>query len=129
MLWPFLTFVALAGIALVHYWWRGKFQRAQAASQEEFKKLKQSHELAAGQVQTQQNALFDSMAEGLLLLDETGRIQLANRAFSRLFGVTTEVRSRTIMEALRLHELAELVDTLGTGRESIEHEFRLLWTK
>ena len=125
MLWPVLTFVALAGIVLIHYRWRDKFRRAQAASQEELQKLRQFHEVATGEVQTQQNALFDSMAEGLLLLDETGRIELANRAFSRLFGVTAEVRSRTIMEALRLHELSELVDTLGTGRESIEHEFRL----
>src|SRR3989442_993497 len=123
MLWPALTFVAVAGLLLLHYWWRQRFRKIQAASRQELEKLKQSQQLAAAQVQTQQNALFDSMAEGLLLLDQTGRIQLANRAFSRLFGLNADVRLRTIMEALRLHELTELVETLGTERQSIEHEF------
>jgi two-component system phosphate regulon sensor histidine kinase PhoR len=125
MLWPALTFVAFASLILVHYWWRQRCRKIQAASRQELEKFKQAQQLAAAQVQTQQNALFDSMAEGLLLLDETGRIQLANRAFSRLFGLNADVRSRTIMEALRLHELTELVETLGTERQSIEHEFRL----
>jgi len=34
------------------------------------------------------------MIEGLLLLDENGRIQLANRAFAGLFDITTPVRGK-----------------------------------
>src|SRR5260370_31745601 len=65
------------------------------------------------------------MAEGFLLLDQAGRIQLANRAFIRLFGVSTDIRSRTIMEALRLHELAELVDGLATQKQVLGYELKV----
>jgi two-component system phosphate regulon sensor histidine kinase PhoR len=65
------------------------------------------------------------MAEGLLLLDTDGRIQLANRAFQNLFGVGGHLRSRTIMEALRLHELTDLVDSLNQQKHVVEHELRL----
>jgi two-component system, OmpR family, phosphate regulon sensor histidine kinase PhoR len=81
--------------------------------------------LTALQLQTQQEALFNSMVEGVLLLDEHGRIQLANRAFANLFGVTNEVRGRTILEALRLHELAALVRSLDTQKQVLGFELRL----
>src|SRR5262249_35818525 len=58
-------------------------------------------------------------------LDEGGRVQLANRAFNKLFGVSADIRSRTIIEALRLHELAELVDELGTQKQVLGRELRL----
>ena len=75
--------------------------------------------------QTQQEVLFNSMVEGLLLLDERGRIQLANRAFANLFGVTADIRGRTLMEALRLHELAELVNSLDTQKQVLGFELKL----
>lgn len=94
----------------------------------EMEKLKADQQRAALQIQTQQEALFNSMVEGLLLLDEHGRIQLANRAFASLFGATFDVRSRTIMEALRLHELAKLVDLLETQKQVLGFELRLAGT-
>ena len=69
--------------------------------------------------------LLNSMAEGLLVLDETGRIELANRALANLFGVTAELRSKTILEALRVHELADLVDFLGTEKRVLGYELKL----
>src|SRR5579864_902215 len=105
MFWPLLTALLILAGAALHLWWRRRFHQAQQQAQSELLKLQESHDRAAHQVQTQQEALFDSMAEGLLLLDENGRVQLANRAFNRLFGVTCDIRSRTIIEALRLHEL------------------------
>jgi two-component system phosphate regulon sensor histidine kinase PhoR len=65
------------------------------------------------------------MVEGLLLLDERGRIQLANRAFASLFGVTIDIRGRTLMEALRLHELAELVNSLDAQKQVLGYELKL----
>src|SRR6267143_4422874 len=108
MLWPVLTCLAIAGMLLLQFWWSRKLRKEQAASRHELERLRQSQQQAAAQVQSQQDALFDSMAEGLLLLDETGRIQLANRAFAGLFGVTNDVHHKTIIEALRLHELSRL---------------------
>jgi len=49
------------------------------------------------------------MLEGLLLLDRNRKIYLANRTFKNLFNLKVEVRGKTIVEALRLHELDELL--------------------
>ena len=122
--------VAIASLAGLHWWWRGRFRAVQTTLQreiqKEIEKLQQAQQRAALQIQTQQEALFNSMAEGLLLLDRENKIQLANRAFNTLFGVTSDIRSRSIMEALRLHELAELVEFLGTARQVVDAELRLL---
>lgn len=125
MLWPFLTLVALAALLVVHLMWRAKLQASEVAARRNIEQLKQAQQQEAAQAQNRQEALFDSMAEGLLLLDTEGRIQLANRAFQSLFGVGGHLRSRTIMEALRLHELAELVDSLSEQKHVVEHELRL----
>jgi two-component system phosphate regulon sensor histidine kinase PhoR len=125
MLWPVLMAVALLALAALHLWWRGKFLRARQAAQLELDALREEQRRAALQVQTQQEVLFDSMIEGLLLLDERGRIQLANRTFAALFGVTADIRGRTIIEALRLHELAALVSSLDTHKEVLGFELEL----
>jgi two-component system phosphate regulon sensor histidine kinase PhoR len=116
--------MALAA-GVVHLRWRRAFLRAQETSRDAIEQLKESQERAARQVQTQQEALFNSMIEGLLLLDEHGRIQLANRAFSDLFGLTTPVRGKTIVEALRLTELAALVESVTPQEQLLGHELRL----
>jgi two-component system phosphate regulon sensor histidine kinase PhoR len=48
------------------------------------------------------------MAEGVLLLDRDGRMQLTNPALERMFGLAGDWRGRTVMEALRLHEVKDL---------------------
>jgi two-component system, OmpR family, phosphate regulon sensor histidine kinase PhoR len=127
MLWPALTALALVAVVAVHLWWRGKLARAQQASLSEVEALREDQHRAAQQVQTQQEVLFNSMVEGLLLLDERGRVQLANRAFATLFGVTVDIRGRTILEALRLHELATLVSSLDTEKQVLGFELKLPW--
>jgi len=125
-----IILVAVAALVALHLWWQARFRSVQATLereiQKEIQKLQQAQERAALQIQTQQEALFNSMAEGLLLLDRENKIQLANRAFNTLFGVAHEIRSRNILEALRLHELAELVDFLGTAKQVVDAELRLL---
>lgn len=117
--------VALAALAALQLWWLGNLRRTRTGARVELERLKAEQEQAATRLQTQQEALFNSMVEGLVVLDERGRILLANRAFMSLFGVTTEVRGRTLIEALRLHELAELVDFLGTEKQVLGKELRL----
>jgi two-component system phosphate regulon sensor histidine kinase PhoR len=126
MFWPILVLVMLAALALLHLWWRARLAASLAKAEARIAELKQQQEQAASAIQTQQQALFNSMAEGLLLLDEDGRIELANRAFLSLFGVDGDIHSRTILEALRLHELADLVDFLGTQKQVLGYELRLL---
>src|SRR6185437_14071913 len=73
----------------------------------------------------QQQVLFNSMLEGLLLLDRSKRIYLANRAFKNLFGIKGELRGKTIMEALRVHELADLVERIESSGEVFDYELKL----
>ncbi len=125
MVWPGLTFLALAGLAVLHFWWRARFREAGEQARREFDRFRGTLEETAQRLRTEQELLLNSMVEGLLLLDQAGRVQLANRAFNELFGVTTDIRSRTILEALRLHELADLVDFLGREKQVLGYELRL----
>jgi two-component system phosphate regulon sensor histidine kinase PhoR len=125
MPWPILTALSLTALAVLHFWWRGRFARARQAALSEVEALQDEQRRATLQNQTQQEVLFNSMVEGLLLLDERGRIQLANRAFASLFDVTTDIRGRTLMEALRLHELADLVNSLDAQKQVLGYELKL----
>ena len=53
------------------------------------------------------------MAEGVLVLDGDGRVQVANRAFAELFNTTGDLRGKVLLEAVRSHEVAELVKSRG----------------
>jgi len=77
------------------------------------------------QLRAQQAALFDSMVEGVLVLDEQGRVQVANRAFAQLFAIRSPLLGKTLIEALRLHEVLELAQTVAAAGQPIERELRL----
>jgi two-component system phosphate regulon sensor histidine kinase PhoR len=78
------------------------------------------------QVRAQQQALFNSMVEGVLVLDAGGRIQLVNQSLRRLFSLTANVRGRTLLEAFRLPELAELFQRVQQERLVENHALELL---
>jgi two-component system phosphate regulon sensor histidine kinase PhoR len=65
------------------------------------------------------------MLEGLLLLDRNRKIYLANRTFKNLFNIKMEVRGKTIVEALRLHELDELLSRVEVEKSVLDYEIRL----
>jgi two-component system phosphate regulon sensor histidine kinase PhoR len=113
---------AVAGFVaavILHFWWRGRFlalRRKMEDQRRALAGLKDQHEQTAVQVQAQQQAVFNSMVEGVLVLDSTGHIQMVNQTLQRLFSLTTEVRGHSIMEAFRFPELAELVKRLQRER-------------
>lgn len=119
-MWPALTILALlvAGVCFVALRrYRAEAEAERAKQQQEFEALRQQHEQTRARELAQQQALFNSMSEGVLVLDADGRVRLVNRAFERLFGTTGDLRGRTVMEALRLHQVQELVNrTLIKGQ-------------
>jgi two-component system, OmpR family, phosphate regulon sensor histidine kinase PhoR len=128
MPWLALVFAVVAvaaGFLEIHFWWRRHHEQYRRRAEAEIARLKEAQQEASHHVESQQMALLNSMVEGLLLLEENGRIQLANRAFASLFGVTADVRGKTILEALRLHELADLVSELGTQKQVLDRELKL----
>jgi two-component system phosphate regulon sensor histidine kinase PhoR len=109
----------------IHFWWRQKFLRQQRQVQADMEELQRRHQQTTIDAKAQQQVLFNSMLEGLLLLDRNRRIYLANRAFKNLFGLKTELRGKTIMEALRLHELATLVERVESDGQVFDYELKL----
>jgi two-component system phosphate regulon sensor histidine kinase PhoR len=124
-MWPFLTIIALAAAVGIHLWWRRKFLRQQWRVRAETEGLQQRHQQTTVDAKAQQQVLFNSMLEGLLLLDRHRRIYLANRAFKNLFGLKTELRGKTVMEALRVHELATLVERVESDGQVFDYELKL----
>jgi two-component system phosphate regulon sensor histidine kinase PhoR len=124
-MWPYLTIVAVAAAIAVHFAWRQKFRRQQKQSLADIEDFQRRQQQTTTDAKAQQQVLFNSMLEGLLLLDRNRKIYLANRAFKNLFGIKTELRGKTVMEALRLHELAELVERAETRGQVFDHELKL----
>jgi two-component system phosphate regulon sensor histidine kinase PhoR len=97
-MWPWLTLLLVIALVATHAFWRRRLKAVRA------------------QLTGLREALFNSMVEGVLLLDGAGRIELVNQSFQRLFGVTSDIRGRTILEALRMPELTEVVKNLPEQR-------------
>ena len=124
-MWPLLTILAAAVAVGIHFWWRQKFRRQQRQLQADMEDFQRREQQTAVDARAQQQVLFNSMLEGLLLLDRHRRIYLANRAFKNLFGLKTELRGKTIMEALRVHELAALVERVERDGQVFDYELKL----
>jgi two-component system, OmpR family, phosphate regulon sensor histidine kinase PhoR len=114
-MWPLLTWSLLIALILLHVWHeRRRKELAQRLEQtsREAAALREEQQATLAQSHAQEQALFNSMVEGVLLLDNTHRIQLVNQSLYRLFSVTSDIRGLTIREAFPMHKLAELVDQL-----------------
>jgi two-component system phosphate regulon sensor histidine kinase PhoR len=123
--WFFFFILALAAAVAVHFAWRQKFRRQRQQVHAEMEDARRRQQQTTIDAQAQQQVLFNSMLEGLLLLDRHRKIYLANRAFKNLFNLKIELRGKTIMEALRLHELAELVERVEAEKQVFEYELKL----
>lgn len=127
-MWLTLTILLLALLVVqtVRYFQlREQLRRAEWDAGNRMEALKEDFKDQTLHIQTQREAIFNSMIEGLLLLDEDERIQLANRAFIELFGVTVDVRGKTVLEVLRQHELAELVAKVEQQKQVLGYELKL----
>lgn len=123
-MWPYLTILAVLGLLILHGWWRQRCRSLQQQHLREIERLSNNARSSAEQAISRQGAIFDSMAEGLLLLDGQGRVQLANRRFIEFFGLGDAVQGKTIIEATRSHELAELAAS-GSSPDLVNRALRL----
>lgn len=114
---PWLAFAAALAVA-AGLWRRSRADRqALVESRRELADLHHARETQWVEEQTKQQAVFNSMIEGLLILDEDGRVQFANPTLGQMFRLPRDVRGLTLLEALRLHELQEIaVRAASEGR-------------
>jgi two-component system phosphate regulon sensor histidine kinase PhoR len=121
----FIIAAALAGLLTLHFWWRRRYACLQQLHRAEVAQLNRDAESAEEQTVARQRAVLDSMVEGLLLLDGQGRVQLANRRLIEFFALGDDVQGRTVLEATRSHELAELATRAATHSGLINRTLRL----
>jgi len=121
MPWPAIAILLLICLPVLHCWWRKKYTLLQGQKQQLDRKNQQLEELCntiKSEARSQQNALFDSMIEGVLLLDKNSRIQHANQTVLRLFHLDPERdHGKTIIESIRIHELEAIIHFLEHKNE------------
>jgi two-component system phosphate regulon sensor histidine kinase PhoR len=125
--WLLAIAIAVAATAL-HFWWRSRYSRLMEERERDQKSLataQQRHYQEATQSEAEQQALFNSMAEGVLVLDQAGRVQLVNRSLQEFFGLKADVRGQTIMETFRLQDLVEILKRLAEERIVQGHELEM----
>ena len=108
--------------------WRDRCDLLTRELEEERRALTEArthHERRTAQIEAQQQAVFNSMSEGVLVLDRHGRIRLVNHSLQTLFGLQNDVQGQSILEAFRLQELDALVQRLQQERTVQGHELEL----
>jgi len=98
---------------------RDEMARRQRQAEDEARENQREIE---AQARVRQQTLFNSMIEGVILLDTLGRVQLVNESLRKGFGITADVRGQTIMEVFRWHELAALSERLQKEKSISEVE-------
>jgi two-component system phosphate regulon sensor histidine kinase PhoR len=82
------------------------------------------HETTAGKRRLE--AVLDAMASGVLFMDASGRVVLANPAATRMLGLLTRtVAGRSHLEVIRDLEVITLVDQAMASGETVRRELRL----
>ena len=70
--------------------------------------------------------ILETMAEGVLFTDRTGRIVLANASLRMMVGSSGQVVGKEPIEAIRNNELAEIIETVGRTESPATGEVELI---
>lgn len=79
--------------------------------------------LDSAEKETQQmEAILRGMSDGLLIVDKTGKIVLANRAFRKLFQVDKSIENKQFLEVIRNAQLLDILRKANNSWEIISGE-------
>jgi two-component system phosphate regulon sensor histidine kinase PhoR len=116
----FLTIALAVALGVVVWIWLTRERQLEnrlRQSQLELTEVKAARNLALVEEQDKQQTVFNSMVEGLLILDENGQVQFSNPTLGTLFDLQGDIRGKTLLEALRHHELKAVAErSLVEGR-------------
>ena len=118
-------FFGVICLLILHFWWRQRLERERKAWRAELGRRENKEMVAAAEGRARQDALLDSMIEGVLVLDETNRVQFANRTFAEMFATIGALSGKAVLEAVRAHEVAEIVERTSQEGRVIDHEMKL----
>ena len=77
------------------------------------------------QAKAERQTLFNSMVEGVVLLDRSDRIQLVNQSLEKQFMLSVDVRGQTLADAFRRPELSQLLARLETERKMLSCDLEI----
>lgn len=120
-----LILLGLVLLLALHCGWRWRLKRERKAWRAELARRETQDMVVAAAARARQDALLDGMIEGVLVLDETNRVQFANRAFAAMFSTVGALKGQTVLEAVRAPEVAELVARTAAEGRVVDHELRL----
>ena len=127
MLWPLLILAACAALLCFQHLWLRRRHRAEMerAAREFAEAASQREQAVRVESQARLQTLFNSMIEGVLLLDTEGRVQFVNDSLRQGFGLAGNICGQTIMEAFRWHELAALAARLPKEKNICDAELEI----
>ena len=130
-MWVYSTILATLAAGFFAWLWKQSERRARSLA----KQLRETEaalgmakadlERTLADARSREEALFNSMGEGVLILDEDSRILLVNRAIDDLFGTRGDVRGRKLIEAFHMHELQQLADAASASGKASMPELTL----
>ena len=112
-MWIALTILFFLTAILVYWIGKTRWQRCEHEKQQlarELSQIRGEHADKEAKARAHESAIFNSMVEGILILDAQGRVHTVNKSLERLFFLRHDVRGQTVMEAFRMHELLEITD-------------------
>ncbi len=96
-----------------------------------FNKMAQDIEDKIGQTKEQNQklaAIFNSMIEGIIVVDKGNHIISVNPTIEKLFGVSkNEAEGKLFLEAIRNNDISEFINSVLNKRESISGEITLAY--
>ena len=73
------------------------------------------------------SAIFNSMIEGIIVVDKTSRIVSVNPAIEKIFGIlNADAQGKTFLEAVRNNEISEIINNVLTQGKSLSVEVTLV---
>jgi len=112
--------VVLTTLVVSGFWgaWMLRIRRDGKSSREEAAALKEQLVSTRADMEHHRDAVFDAMAEGVMLCGLSGKVIFMNRTIRHLFEIPENVPDGiTLLEALRLHEVHEVFErTVKNGR-------------
>ena len=128
LLWPAATVVfALALVVLAGYSQR-RFRASEKLLAETRGQRDATVQLRSeleDRIKAERQTLFNSMVEGVVLLEPSGKIQLVNQSLEKQFALSIDVRGQTLAEAFRRPELVQLLTRLDTERKVLSCELEV----
>ncbi|MSU61989.1 MAG: PAS domain-containing protein [Pedosphaera sp.] len=127
-MWPALVIALSAGAAFLHLRWSRRCEalaRSVDRLKQDARESAAAHEADIARSHAEQAVLFESMTEGVIVLDASSRIQVANAAVRQLLDVSKDIRGQTVLEAFRLGDLHALVERVRVEKAGGSLEIEL----